>query len=31
MILERGVAFSHTCASDFESELLLERRIPALA
>ena len=31
MILERGVAFSHTCATDFESELLLERRIPALA
>jgi putative nucleotidyltransferase with HDIG domain len=31
MILERGVAFSHTCASDFESELLLERRTPALA
>ena len=26
MILERGVAFSHTCATDFESELLLERR-----
>jgi putative nucleotidyltransferase with HDIG domain len=31
MILERGVAFSHTCASDFESELQLERRIPSLA
>ena len=31
MILERGVAFSHTCATDFESELLLERRTPALA
>jgi putative nucleotidyltransferase with HDIG domain len=31
MILERGVAFSHVDEADFESELLLERRIPALA
>jgi putative nucleotidyltransferase with HDIG domain len=31
MILERGVAFSHVDATDFESELLLERRTPALA
>jgi HD-GYP domain-containing protein (c-di-GMP phosphodiesterase class II) len=31
MILERGVAFSHTSATDFEAELLLERRIPSLA
>jgi putative nucleotidyltransferase with HDIG domain len=31
MILERGVAFSHVDESDFEAELLLERRIPSLA
>ena len=31
MILERGVAFSHVDAVDFESELTLERRAPAFA
>ncbi|HEX6025659.1 MAG TPA: HD-GYP domain-containing protein [Solirubrobacter sp.] len=29
MIVERRVAFSHTSEADFESELLLERRVPA--